>query len=113
MAQYNITNFKSLYGSSGSTFPDNLEGQISEGDLRQFGEDIADSFLNVPSSTMWGGLWNFAGNSGNFPTAAVAGKFYIAEDDHGSPGDADYVPAGTWMVSKTAGANSFSGYYYK
>ena len=60
-----------------------------------------------------GGAWNFAANSGNFPTSPKANVTYIADDDHGSFGDADYVAAGTWMLSKTAGANSFSGYYYK
>lgn len=46
MAQLSRTNFKSLYGSSGTTFPDNTTGEISESDMRQFGEDDADSHLN-------------------------------------------------------------------
>jgi hypothetical protein len=37
--------FEALYGSSGSTFPDNTTGEISEGDMRQFGQDIADSLF--------------------------------------------------------------------
>lgn len=41
----NITTFKALYGATGSTFPDNTTGQISEGDMRTFGETIADSAL--------------------------------------------------------------------
>lgn len=45
MAQYNETNYKSLYGSSGSIFPDNTVGAISEGDMRQFGQDSADSLM--------------------------------------------------------------------
>lgn len=45
MATYNITQFKSLFGLSGTVFPDNTTGQISEEDMRQFGEDIADSLL--------------------------------------------------------------------
>jgi len=65
------------------------------------------------SGAAWGGLWNFASNAGAFPTALTAGKLYVAEDDHGSPGDADYVAAGTWMAAKVDGANEFSEYYYK
>lgn len=45
MSQLNRISYKNLYGSSGTTFPDNTSGQISEGDMRQFGEDQADSFL--------------------------------------------------------------------
>lgn len=46
MANLNGTSFANLYGSSGTTFPDNATGEISEGDVRQFGQDIKDSFLN-------------------------------------------------------------------
>lgn len=47
MTQISKTTFTGLYGSSGSTFPDNTTGQISEGDVRQFGQDISDSFLSI------------------------------------------------------------------
>jgi hypothetical protein len=47
MAQLNKTSFKALYGSSGTTFPDNTTEEISEGDMRQFGEDQADSFMTL------------------------------------------------------------------
>jgi hypothetical protein len=46
MAQLNENAFKALYGASGTTFPDNTTGQISEGDMRDFGRDIADSYVN-------------------------------------------------------------------
>jgi hypothetical protein len=46
MAVRTTTQFKSLYGTSGSLFPDNTTGAISEADIRAFGEDIADSFPN-------------------------------------------------------------------
>lgn len=46
MAVRTTTQFKALYGTSGSLFPDNTSGDISEADVRAFGEDIADSFLN-------------------------------------------------------------------
>jgi hypothetical protein len=45
MALLDKTAFEALYGSSGSTFPDNTTGDISEGDMRQFGQDIADSLF--------------------------------------------------------------------
>jgi len=46
MAQLNTTSYKNLYGNSGSEFPDNTSAEISEGDMRTFGENTADSFLN-------------------------------------------------------------------
>lgn len=51
MSTYTADQFKALYGSLGSIFPDNTTGLISEGDMRQFGEDIADSFSNLTSSS--------------------------------------------------------------
>lgn len=44
MTQLSKNNFKTLYGTNGSLFPDNSTGDISEADLRSFGEDVADSF---------------------------------------------------------------------
>lgn len=45
MSQLTRAAYKNLYGTSGTTFPDNTTGQISEGDVRTFGEDSSDSFL--------------------------------------------------------------------
>lgn len=61
----------------------------------------------------FGGLHTFASSGNNFPTSDIAGKLYIAADDHGNPGDPDYVSSNSWMVSKIAGANEFSEYYIK
>lgn len=47
MAQISKTSFNGLYGSSGTIFPDNTTGAISEADVRQFGQDISDSFLSI------------------------------------------------------------------
>jgi hypothetical protein len=47
MAQLNKSTYKALYGSTGTTFPDNTTEEISEGDMRQFGEDQADSFMSI------------------------------------------------------------------
>ena len=45
MAIRTKTQYKALYGTTGTTFPDNTTGDISEGDIRQFGEDQSDSLL--------------------------------------------------------------------
>lgn len=58
-------------------------------------------------------FWNFAANAGAFPTSVKKGNSLLAEDDHGAPGDADYVPAESLMIAKVAGANAFNQYYYK
>lgn len=47
MSQLSKTSFGNLYGTSGSTFPDNTTGDISEGDMRTFGKDILDSALFI------------------------------------------------------------------
>jgi hypothetical protein len=49
MATLSKAAFEALYGTNGTTFPDNTTGEISEGDVRQFGQDIADSLYNVVS----------------------------------------------------------------
>jgi hypothetical protein len=46
MASRTIAAFKALFGSSGSEFPDNTTGLITEAKVRAQGEDIADSFYN-------------------------------------------------------------------
>jgi hypothetical protein len=46
MSQRSVSQFKALYGSTGTTFPDNTTQEISEADMRQFGEDIPDSYYN-------------------------------------------------------------------
>lgn len=61
----------------------------------------------------FGGLWNFTDNGGDFPESPLAGGFYVAEDDHGVFGDADFVAAGAWMIAKIDGADEFGDYYIK
>jgi hypothetical protein len=59
MAKRTKTQFKTLWGSGSSTFADNTTGDISAEDIRDFAEDIADSFpadadgmvLSVSTST--------------------------------------------------------------
>lgn len=79
--------------------------------LRAGGDKINDNFIELYGAL--GVDWIFAANGNNFPTAAIKGKLYIAQDDHGNPGDADYVSANSWMIARVAGANSFSQYSIK
>lgn len=46
MSQLSTSSYKNLYGTSGTEFPDNTTQEISEGDMRTFGENTADSFWN-------------------------------------------------------------------
>lgn len=46
MSNLSRTNLQTLYGTSGSTFPDNTTGEISESDMRAFGQDLTDSHIN-------------------------------------------------------------------
>jgi len=48
MATLDKSAFEAKYGSSGTIFPDNTTGEISEGDMRDFGQDIADSLFSTP-----------------------------------------------------------------
>lgn len=47
MAKIGKSTFAGLYGNSGTTFPDNTNGEISEGDMRAFGQHIVDSIAFV------------------------------------------------------------------
>ncbi len=53
MAQLTKTQFETLYGATGTTFPDNSTQDISAADLRQFGDDIADSLSFPDSEEFW------------------------------------------------------------
>jgi hypothetical protein len=47
MSTYSKTQLKSLYGLTGTQFPDNTTGLITEIIMRTFGENEVDSFLNL------------------------------------------------------------------
>ena len=59
--------------------------------------------------------WNFAANSNNFPVVGAGiNRLYVSADQHGTFGDADFVDANTWMVSKNpAGSSTYADFYYK
>ncbi len=67
MAVRTFAQFKALYGTSGSVFPDNTTGDISEGDVRSFGEDIADSFYSSSIFQV----------SGTMSSAAILNSFSV------------------------------------
>ena len=79
MAQRTKVEYKALYGTTGTTFPDNTTGEISESDMRQFGEDQADTFMTVSAflGTSTGVPVVFCGNadlsSDTFPTTGGTG----------------------------------------
>lgn len=43
MSQLSRTEWEALYGTTGTVFPDNTTGEISEGDMRTFGKNASDS----------------------------------------------------------------------
>lgn len=110
MAQLTKSAFLSKYLS---IFADNSTREISEQDMRDFREDIADSFINISDASplTWGGLWDWPADA--FPNPALGGTLYIADGDHGEPGDDDYVQSGTWFISKDSGATVYSNFSYK
>ena len=57
-------------------------------------------------------FWAFADNADGFPAGAGEGQVYLAIDEHGVPGDADYVQAMTIMFAKSTGSD-FNDFYYK
>ncbi len=59
----NRVSFKNKYGSTGTVFPDNTTGEISEGDMRNFGEDLADSHFNLQTDA-------YSGAKGIYPNVA-------------------------------------------
>jgi hypothetical protein len=71
--QYNETNFKALYGTAGTQFPDNTTGLITELIMRVFGTDAADSLLFKQNNTVWRDCGNVDLSSNLFPTTGGTG----------------------------------------
>jgi len=57
-------------------------------------------------------FWTFADNANGFPSDGVEGQIYLTLDEHGVPGDADYVQDMTLMFAKGTGSD-FNDFYYK
>lgn len=75
MTQRSKSAFASLYGSSGSLFPDNTSGDIGEEDVRAQGEDIKDSFFNTIDDAYIGakGLKNSVNTIANLKAVVTVG----------------------------------------
>jgi hypothetical protein len=100
MAQRTITQFKALYGSSGTLFPDNTTGEISEGDVRAFGEDIADSFS---FQQYFRGAYDASGNT--YPASGGSGvSGAIKAGDEWYFSVAGTLDGGLWPVKTIAKA---------
>jgi hypothetical protein len=100
MAIRTKTQFKALYGSSGTLFPDNNTAEISEGDVRAFGEDIADSFSN----NQWRGAYDLSvnaypssGGTGASGVPAAGDTWYVSV-----AGDVDVTGLGTITLNPDA-----------
>lgn len=64
---------------------------------------------NIAALSLTVTTWAFPG--GLFPDSANV--LYIATADHGSIGDPDYVPSGTWFVANTSSPSGYSDFNYK
>lgn len=89
MTQLSKSAFASLYGASGSLFPDNTSGAIGEEDVRSQGEDIKDSFLNKTDEGYTGikGWKNSINTIANLKAIVTVGSsvpYYTAFRDTGS-----------------------------
>ena len=69
---------------------------------------IMQSIVNS-NYALWGGVWVFADNGNNFPSAN-AGTIFITSDAHGNAGDIDYVPQGSTLIALVNGTNSYDDF---
>jgi len=76
MSTLNRTTFDTTYVNSSGTFADNTTRAISEGDLRQFSDDIVDSFLTISDDISFGSVEDQT-ESANKATAPYAVGSYI------------------------------------
>lgn len=93
MAARTKTAYEALYGTSGTLFPDNTTGEISEADVRAFGDDTADSmlFLDTAYDTIQfiidgGGVAITTGEKGDIeiPFACTIEGWTVLADQSGS-----------------------------
>jgi len=89
MTQRSKSAYASLYGSSGSLYPDNTTGLIGEEDVRSEGEDNKDSFFNLIDDAYIGakGFKNSLNTITNLKavvTLGISAPFYTAFRDTGN-----------------------------
>jgi len=75
MAQYDKSGFESVYQSTSGTFADNSTRQITEGDMRQFADDIADSVLFI--SNTYDTIQFIIDGGGSVITSGVKGDILV------------------------------------
>jgi hypothetical protein len=71
--EYNETNYKALYGSAGSQYPDNTSGLITELIMRTFGQNTADSLLFRQNNSVWRDCGSVDLSSNAWPTTGGTG----------------------------------------
>jgi len=98
MATRTEQQYKTLYGSSGTIFPDNTTAQISEGDVRAFGEDSADSLVF---------LTNMSVKAINTSGASAAINLNSGKSVNFA-GDTIITSAFTFSISNTTNASYFN-----
>lgn len=110
-----ISGNSATYSLTLTSFSNFILGGIAEDDTvtKLLAVDSSDRVRYISSDDLLPQEWVFADNSGDFPTAPRKGKQYIAIDNHGNPGDFDFIPAGMWMIASAAGADEFAEYYFK
>lgn len=75
MTQRSKSQYASLYGTSGTLFPDNTTGDISEADMRQFGEDQKDSLLFISDNFSSTPPDSSVGSATVVPSMSIVGAY--------------------------------------
>jgi len=60
----------------------------------------------------WGGYWVWADHANALPTDIREGRVWLTVGDRGVPGDDEYVPADTLMVSLSNESGTFADFTY-
>lgn len=94
--------FEALYGTSGTVFPDNTTGDISEGDLRGFGQAIKDSFLSTSDNFI--DEDSFASDSATKAPSQQSTKAFILAQlgSIGTVASGTYTPTATTVLNVSA-----------
>lgn len=99
MAQLTVAQWKALYGNTGTVFPDNTTAEISEGDMRTFGENAGDSFYNkADNPEIATGIPTREFNR-TWSSELLFDKNEIEYAEHTLTGDLEYTVAGSGHIS--------------
>lgn len=111
MSQLNTTSFKNLYGASGTVFPDNTTQEISEGDMRTFGENVADSYLNITDHFI--DEDSFASDSATKVPSQQSVKAFVAAQVAGSGSSGTWTPTLTNVANIDSSSAPNLGMYFR